>query len=96
MYLRITDRLRSIGYETTSERVYQVTFYRRSKIVTETVGKTSDEGELVLAIFKDHIGFFVCTYTHGVVLGEPKVARYSAVESSELFEDELKTVIDQA
>ena len=55
----------------------------------ETVGKTSDDGEAVMAIFKDHIGFFICTYTHGVVSGEPIVARYSAIESYELFDEKM-------
>ena len=87
VYARIAERLKSIGYDVTADRIHKVIFRRGAKLVSETVGGASDDGEIVLAIFKNHIGYFICTYSHGVVWGEPIVARYEAVESAELFDE---------
>ena len=75
VYDRIGERLKGMGYDVTDVRVHKVIFRRGDKLVSETVGGASDNGEIVLAIFKNHIGYFICTYSQGVVWGDPIVAR---------------------
>ena len=94
IHIRIANRLTEMGYELTTHRIYQVTYKRDGKIVSETVGAASSNGEIVLAIFKNDLGYFICTYSRGAVGGEPLVARYSVVESAEFF-DEKATNINQ-
>ncbi|MBO0947162.1 hypothetical protein [Fibrella forsythiae] len=86
VYHRIAERIKSLGYDIKSERIYQVIFRLGDKLVSETIGAASDNGEIVLTIFKDHVGYFICTYSHGVVWGEPTMARYSEIESVDFFE----------
>lgn len=86
VYHRIAERIKDMGYDIKSERIYKVIFRRGDKLVSETIGAASDNGEIVLTIFKDHVGYFICTYSHGVVWGEPTLARYSEVESVDFFE----------
>ena len=86
VYARIAERLKDIGYELTADRVYKVIYKYGSKLVSESVGAASDNGEVVPAIFKNHIGYFICTYSQDVVWGEPLVARYSVTESVEFFD----------
>ncbi|RYF73754.1 MAG: hypothetical protein EOO39_09880 [Cytophagaceae bacterium] len=86
VYHRIAERIKGMGYDIKSERIYKVIFRRGDKLVSETIGAASDNGEIVLTIFKDHVGYFICTYSHGVVWGEPTLARYSEVESVDFFE----------
>lgn len=85
IYKRINDRLVGLGYAIACHRIYQVVFRRESKIIKETVGIPSSNGEIVLAIFKDHIGYFICTYSRGAVWGDPMVVRYDRVESAIFF-----------
>ncbi|MEZ0538610.1 hypothetical protein [Fibrella arboris] len=86
VYNRVAKRIRSMGYDLKSDRIYKVIFRRGDKLVSETVGAASDNGEVVVTIFKDNIGYFVCTYSHGVVWGEPTLARYTEVESVDFFD----------
>lgn len=88
VYARITDRLKKSGYELKADRIYKVIFREDDKLRSETVGAASDNGEIVLAIFNNDIGYFICTYSTGAVWGEPTVVRYLAVESVELFDKE--------
>jgi hypothetical protein len=88
VYARIADRLNSLGYEViTNERIYKVIFMREHKLTSETVGAATNNGEVVIAIFKNHVGYFICTYSHGVVWGDPMVARYAMVQSAEFFNE---------
>ncbi len=87
MYARIVARLNKMGYELTAERIYRVVYKRDGITVTETVGAVSANGEVVMAIFKNHIGYFICTYSCGAAGGEPMVARYSVTQSIELFNE---------
>lgn len=88
VYVRITNRLKKSGYELKLPRIYKVIYREDDKLKSQTVGGSSDNGEIVLAIFQNDIGYFICTYSTGAVWGEPTVARYLAVESVELFEED--------
>jgi hypothetical protein len=94
VYARIAERLRGMGYDVTDERIYKVAYKREGKLMTETIGEIAENGEVVMAIFKDHIGYFICTYSHGVVWGEPLVARYSVTQSIERFDENEPTESD--
>lgn len=69
VYERIIDRLRSIGCELTAQRIYKVIHRREGQIITDTVGLAAENGEIVLAIFQNDVGYFICTYSCGAVLG---------------------------
>lgn len=88
VYIRIAHRLKEMGYVLTEHRISKVIYKREGKIVSEVVGSASDNGEVVLAIFKNDIGYFICTYSRGAVWGDPIVARYNVVEAAEAFDDE--------
>jgi hypothetical protein len=88
IYTRISDRLKGMGYIITIHRVYKVIYRQGEKLISETVGAASDNGEIVLAIFKNDIGYFVCTYSCGAVWGEPIVARYTVTEAADFFDGE--------
>jgi hypothetical protein len=88
IYTRIGDRLKSLGYIITSHRVHKVIYRQGQKLISETVGAASDNGEIVLAIFKNDIGYFVCTHSRGAVWGEPIVARYTVTEAADFFDGE--------
>ncbi|GAB4023968.1 hypothetical protein [Spirosoma koreense] len=86
VHTRIANRLKEIGYELTAHRMASVVYRREGKLVTDTVGDPSDNDEIVLAIFKNEVGYFVCTYSQGAVWGHPATVRYSMVESAEGFD----------
>ena len=86
VYQRIAERIAKMGYDIKPERVYNVVYRRGDMQVNETIGSASANGEIVLAIFNDQVGYFICTYSHGVVWGEPTLARYSEVESVVFFD----------
>ncbi len=88
VYLRITDRLKLSGYGLKTDRIFKVIYQEGDQLRSETVGATSANGEIVLAIFQNDIGYFICTYSTGAVWGEPTIARYLAVESVETFDEE--------
>lgn len=86
VYIRIADRLRSMGYELNPHRVFKVIFRRDDHLVSETIGAASLNGEIVLAIFGDHDTYFICTYSQGVVWGTPLMALYKETEAIEFFD----------
>lgn len=86
VYARINDRLKKSGYKLTSKRIYKVIYHKNSQLISETVGAVSSNGELVLAIFQNDTGYFICTYSTGAVWGEPTIAKYLTVESAEIFD----------
>lgn len=88
IYRRITNRLQNSGYTLQPDRIYKVIYRQGDRLRSETVGTVSDNGEIVLAIFQNDIGYFICTYSTGAVWGEPTLARYLLVESTELFDEE--------
>ena len=88
VYQRICDRLKLNGYELKPERIYKVIYRQGDKLQSETVGAASDNGEIVLPIFQNDIGYFICTYSSGAGWGEPTVARYLVVESVEIFDEQ--------
>ena len=88
VYSRIANRLKELGYELTSHRIAKVIYRREGKLVSDAVGAGSENGEVVLAIFKNDVGYFICTYSRGAVWGEPITARYTVVESAEAFDEE--------
>ncbi len=87
VYNRIIDRLQNIGCAITSDRIYKVIYRREGRIVSDAVGAAADNGEIVLAIFRNDVGYFICTYSCGAVWGEPIIARYPMVEEVEYFDD---------
>jgi hypothetical protein len=95
IYTRISDRLKGMGYIITSHRVRQVIYRQGQKLIGETVGAASDNGEIVLAIFKNDIGYFICTYSCGAVWGEPVVARYTVTESADFFDGEVNLHVSE-
>ncbi len=92
VYTRIANRLKELGYELTPHRIAKVIYRREGRLISNAVGASCDNDEVVLAIFKNDVGYFVCTYSQGAVWGEPITVRYSMVESAEAFDNE---VIDQ-
>lgn len=88
VYLRITDRLKRSGFELRADRIYKVIYRENGQLKSEAVGVASINGEIVLAIFQNDIGYFICTYSTGVVWGKPTVATYLMVESAENFDEE--------
>lgn len=88
VHKRIADRLIELGYVIAPHRVYQVIFKREGQVISETVGSPSSNNEVVLAIFKNDIGYFICTYSRGAVWGDPLVARYGHVDSAIFFDQE--------
>lgn len=88
VYGRIANRLKELGYELTTHRIAKIIYRREGKIVSDAVGSSCAIGEIVLAIFKNDIGYFICSYSQGAVWGEPITVRYSMVESAESFDDE--------
>lgn len=86
VHSRIADYLKEKGYELTPHRVAKINYRREGKIVSDVVGAPSANGEIVLAIFKNDVGYFICTYSQGAVWGEPIVIRYGMVESVEDFD----------
>ena len=88
VYLRISNYLKGSGYELKAPRIYKVIYRDGDRLRSETVGGASDQGEIVLAIFQNDIGYFICTYSTGAVWGKPTVAEYLMVESVEEFDAE--------
>ena len=86
VYARIIDQLERSGFEVYQDRIYKVSYRQDDQLKSEAVGDTSAKGELVLAIFKNDIGYFICTYSSGAVWGEPTIAEHLLVESAEIFE----------
>lgn len=86
VYARIANRLKEIGYELTPHRIASVVYRREDKLVSYTVGAPTDQDEIVLAIFKNEVGYFVCTYNQGAVGGHPITVRYATVESAVDFD----------
>ena len=90
---RIADRVTSLGYTLSRRRIYDIYFWREGVAVHETVGLSSANGETVLAIFKDGASFFICTYSRGVVWGEPMRACPTSTDSVDYFDDEPNAAI---
>ena len=88
IHKRIAEHLVELGYVIAPHRIYQVIFHRKGQMTSETVGSPSSNGEIVLAIFKNDIGYFICTYSRGAVWGDPIVARYGQVESAIFFDEQ--------
>ncbi len=88
VYLRIINQLKQSGYQVKSERIHKIIYRENDELRSETVGVASNNGEIVLAIFQNDIGYFICTYSTGAVWGEPTLAQYLTVESVELFDKE--------
>lgn len=88
IYKRIFDRLKQSGYKLTPERIYKVIYREGDQLKSETVGASSSNGEIILAIFQNDIGYFVCTYSTGAVWGDPTIAEYLMVESAEKFDEQ--------
>jgi hypothetical protein len=86
IHRRIADRLKGMGRSLSPSRVSRVVYERDGKMSNEAVGSPSDNGEIVLAIFKDEIGYNICTYSRGVVWGNPMMAHYSVTQWAELFD----------
>ncbi|WP_420146655.1 hypothetical protein [Spirosoma sp.] len=86
IHARIADRLKAMGYEITTHRIASVVHRREGRIIKDAVGYPADNDEIVLAIFKNEIGYFVCTYSQGAVWGHPVTIRYAMVESAEDFD----------
>lgn len=86
VYARITNHVKEIGYEVTPHRIASVMYRRGDKLVNAIVGASSDNDEIILAIFKNDVGYFVCTYSQGAVWGHPMTILYPSVESAEDFD----------
>lgn len=85
---RIEKRLNGMGFSPLKERMYQVVFYRDSLLVTDTVGQICPlSGEIVMAIFKNDLGYLICSYSRGVTGGDPLLAKYSTVQSVTAFDE---------
>ena len=85
---RVEKRLTGMGFAPLKERVYQVIFYRDGQLVTDTVGQACPlSGEIVLMIFKNDLGYLVCSYSRGVTGGEPLLVQYSTIQSVTPFSD---------
>lgn len=87
VYQRISEYLKVSGYELRPQRIYKVIYRDGDQLRSETVGGATQKGEIVLAIFQNDIGYFICTYSTGAVWGQPSVVKYLAVESVEAFEE---------
>ncbi len=87
IYCRIANRLKELGYALTDHRIAQVSYRREGRIVSDAVGVPCDNGEIVLAIFENDVGYFICTYSQGAVGGEPLTVRYAVVESADAFDE---------
>ncbi|MBO0935444.1 hypothetical protein J2I47_02675 [Fibrella sp. HMF5335] len=88
IHRRIADRVTSLGYAISSERIYEINYRDMGMAVHEAVGAISANGETVLAIFKGPANYFICTYSRGVVWGEPMLACPTSTDSVECFDDE--------
>jgi hypothetical protein len=86
VYKRIVDRLKRSGFALSEERIYKIIYREGSQLKSETVGAASTSGDIVLAIFQNDIGYFVCTYSTGAVWGEPTVIQFQVVDSAEKFD----------
>lgn len=86
IYNRIIKRLEGLACEVTASRVYKVIYQMDGRTVSDTVGAAAQNGEVVLAIFRNDVGYFICTYSRGAVWGEPIIARHPLVLSVEYFE----------
>jgi hypothetical protein len=70
------------------DRVYQVAFYRNDRMLTDTVGELCPiTGETVMIIFKNDLGYLICSYSRGVAGGEPIIIKYSSVASVLSFDE---------
>ena len=85
---RVEKRLIDLGFAPLKERIYQVVFHRGNQLVTDTVGQPCPvTGEIVMMIFKNDVGYLVCSYSRGVAGGDPVLAQYNTVTSVTAFED---------
>ncbi|GAB4054351.1 hypothetical protein [Spirosoma litoris] len=85
---RVEKRLIGMGFSPLKNRMYQVVFYRDELLVTDTVGHPCPlTGEIVIAIFKNDLGYLICSYSRGVTAGDPILAKYSTVQSAIAFDE---------
>ncbi|MBO0931437.1 hypothetical protein [Fibrella aquatilis] len=89
IYRRITDRVTSLGYTLSRRRIHDIHYWHEGVAIHETVGVSSANGETVLAIFKAGACFFICTYSRGVVWGDPMMACPSSTDSVDYFDDDV-------
>ena len=87
IHARIANRLIEKGFDITSHRIAQVIFRQNGTLVSAAVGAPFEKGEIVLAIFKNDVGYFICSYSFGAVWGEPIIIRYANVESAIAFDE---------
>lgn len=87
VYKRIIDQLNRSGYPVKPERIHKLIHKEKDGLKSETVGDVSSNGEIVLAIFENDVGYFICTYSTGAVWGDPTLVYYLLTESVELFDD---------
>ena len=84
---RIEQHLAGMGFGPLSERVYQVKFHRDNQLMIDTVGELCPiTGETVLVIFRNDMGYLICSYSRGGAGGEPVIAKYSTIESVTPFD----------
>jgi hypothetical protein len=85
---RVKQRLIGMGFGPLDERVYQVSFRRDDQILFDTIGELCPiTGETVMIIFKNDLGYLICSYSRGVAGGEPIIVKYSSIESVTFFDD---------
>ncbi len=85
---RTQQRLIALGYSPLTDRVYEIQFYRDGRLLTDTIGDLCPiTGETVMLIFKNDVGYLVCSYSRGVAGGEPLIIKYNTIESVTLFDD---------
>ncbi|WP_080058466.1 hypothetical protein [Spirosoma aerolatum] len=86
---RISDNLRGYGYQLNQGFFYQVSYAFEGALVSDTVGEASSQNkEIVLAIFRQPEEYLICTYSRGVTWGKPMVAHSNDIQLVTAFNSE--------
>lgn len=84
---RVEKRLVGMGFSPLKERMYEVIFYRDGHLIRDTVGQLCPlTGEVVMLIFRNDVGYLICSYSRGVAGGDPLLAQYGSVTAVTAFE----------
>lgn len=85
---RVEKRLIGMGFSPLKERIYQISFYRNGQLVTDTVGQPCPlTGEITMLIFKNDVGYLICSYSRGIAGGDPLLVQFSTIQSVVAFDE---------
>lgn len=70
LYRQSVGRLTSIGFEVSPCRIYKLIYWTNRQLIKHQVGDLAINGELIAAILKSDVGYFVGTYSSNQTSGE--------------------------